>query len=469
MPHLSSDLDAVRAVWADATGSADLDGADPAMLHGMGDGRLLAFTDALGRLIRDAQATLARAAAEVAHRSPSELGKDGLAKQQGFVNPARLVASATGGRVAGAAQLIAVGVATADRQALTGEVLPPAHPHVAAALAAGSISIDSAAAISGMLDRVAARADTADADRVESILAQQAADLPFDLLLRVIREAEARLDQDGIAPREEELREDRMLAMHEDSRGMLRGRFTLDPESAAPVKAAIEAIVTHSIRTGRDNARTGAHAAGDADADGIAVVPDGRSILQMQADALAMIASHAIGCAQVPAVPSTSLVVRADVHALTDGVGHGSIDGLGACVSAGTIRRLAASAGIIPMVMGTESLPLDVGRTARLFTPAQRIALAERDGGCACCGLDAGYTHAHHIRWWKRDAGPTDLSNGVMLCPPCHTRMHEDGWHVRVDGDGDVWFVPPPHVDISQTPRLGGKARFSLRALQPTG
>jgi hypothetical protein len=75
MPQLSSDLEAVCAVWSQATGSAVIDGADPSASRGMADGQLLAFTDAVGRLVRYGQAALARAAAEVAERSPAELGR----------------------------------------------------------------------------------------------------------------------------------------------------------------------------------------------------------------------------------------------------------------------------------------------------------------------------------------------------------------------------------------------------------
>lgn len=157
-----------------------------------------------------------------------------------------------------------------------------------------------------------------------------------------------------------------------------------------------------------------------------------------------------------------SVVVRTELDALVQGVGYAQIDNLDQPVTAATVRRMAAAADIIPAVMGTSSVPLDLGRAARLFTRSQRIALGERDGGCACCGLAIAYTEAHHIDWWKRDHGPTDLDNGVLLCPPCHTRVHEDGWTIRVDARGSIWFIPPPHVDIGQTPRLGGKSRFAL-------
>ncbi|WP_460568567.1 HNH endonuclease signature motif containing protein [Humibacter soli] len=432
-----------------------------AVVAGMSDGELLATTDTLARLVRDAQALLARVAAEVAKRSPVELGRDGLAKKRGFMNPAQLIAASTGGRASEAARLITVGTETSPRRGLTGEQLPAQHPHVAAALAAGVISIDAAAAITTMLRRVAPRADSAHADRIEKVLAERAAELPFDLLLRIIREAEARLDQDGVEPREAEQRADRSLTIRNDVNGMIRLIARLDPATAAPVRAAIEAIVTHDIRAARKRVDEPDGAAIDSSVIDGSVIDDARSMPQMQADALAMIARHALGCERVPTTGSTAMVVRVDLSALTEGLGHGTVDGLDHPLSAGTIRRLAASADIIPAVLGTESLPLDLGRTARGFSVAQRIALSERDGGCACCGLSVAYTEAHHIKWWMRDAGPTDLNNGVLLCPPCHARIHQDDWAIRVV-DGEVWFIPPPDVDASRTPRLGGRARFEL-------
>jgi 5-methylcytosine-specific restriction protein A len=449
---LDNDLTSLRETWAGALPAfggtaADLSGE----VASMSDAGLLSATDALARLLRDAEAVMARVAGEVARRSPSDLGKEGLAKKQGFQNPAHLVAAATGGALAGASRIVGVGKATAPRMSLTGEVLPPSHPHVAAGLAAGSISVDAASAITTMLDRVAPRADPDLAEAIEQVLAERAADLPHSLLLRMIREAEARLDQDGLAPREEAMRAERSVRMWEDSAGRLRVNAVFDPETGAPVKGAIEALVTDMIRA----------ASGRGDEDAPTVMPDDRTIQQMQADALSMIARHVAGCSRMPSVPSTTMVVRMELTTLLEGLGQGTVDGLLQPVSAGTIRKMAASASIIPAVFGGESLPLDMGHDHRLFSRAQRLALAERDGGCAGCGLDVAYTQAHHILWWKRDDGPTDLSNGVLLCPPCHTRVHEDGWVIEVR-EGQVWFTPPPHVDIDQKPRLGGKARYAL-------
>jgi hypothetical protein len=45
-------------------------------------------------------------------------------------------------------------------------------------------------------------------------------------------------------------------------------------------------------------------------------------------------------------------------------------------------RLQAALAWLPPILGGAPSQPLDLGRTTRVVTPAQRTALAVRDGGC---------------------------------------------------------------------------------------
>lgn len=430
--------------WGTGSETAQID------VERMSDPGLMRVADALAQVRRDVDAVLARVAAEVGTRSGPEFGDVGFAKAQGFHNPVRLIAASTGGSRAEAARLIAVGAATAERQTFTGERLPSRHPHVAAALQASTIGIEAASAITSMLDRASMRAEPSRADVVEAALVELAAQVPFETLMRGVREAEARLDPDGIEPRNDELRMERSLTMREDGRGMVHLHARLDPERAAPVKAAIEALVSDALRRREPG-------------DLAPVVDDRRSIPQIQADALAALARHALGCTQtLTPLAKTTVVVRVDLDTLVSGLGHARIDGLDQPVSAATARRMAADAELIPAVLGGESLPLDLGRAVRLFTKAQRLALGERDGGCASCGQNIAYVEAHHIDWWERDAGPTDLANGVMLCSFCHHMIHREGWQIHAS-PREVWFIPPPHVDPAQAPRLGGRARFELR------
>ena len=70
----------------------------------------------------------------------------------------------------------------------------------------------------------------------------------------------------------------------------------------------------------------------------------------------------------------------------------------GETISAGLARRLACEAGIIPAVLGGKSQVLDLGRTRRFHTEAQRIAKTLEHGGCTAEGCDwpPGLCHLHH-------------------------------------------------------------------------
>ena len=67
----------------------------------------------------------------------------------------------------------------------------------------------------------------------------------------------------------------------------------------------------------------------------------------------------------------------------------------GGRISAPEARRLACSAGIIPMVLGGKGQVLDVGRKRRLHTEAMRLAMGVRDGGCTAegCHTPPGMCH----------------------------------------------------------------------------
>jgi hypothetical protein len=91
-----------------------------------------------------------------------------------------------------------------------------------------------------------------------------------------------------------------------------------------------------------------------------------------------------------------------------------------------TIRRITCDASIIPMVLGSDSEPLDVGRKTRTIPAAIRRALEQRDGGCAWtgCGAPISWCDAHHIIHWA-DGGDTSLGNLRLLCRKHHTATHD--------------------------------------------
>lgn len=99
----------------------------------------------------------------------------------------------------------------------------------------------------------------------------------------------------------------------------------------------------------------------------------------------------------------------------------GKLDLAGVCpidtggrISAGDARRLARSAGIIPVVLGAKSVILDAGTKTRFHTGPQRIARGARDSGCTAHGCDvpAAMCHAHPDIAFSA-GGPTSVANGA--------------------------------------------------------
>jgi hypothetical protein len=97
---------------------------------------------------------------------------------------------------------------------------------------------------------------------------------------------------------------------------------------------------------------------------------------------------------------------------------HGDDDGPGG--GGGLGARLRAAATLLPPALGgAPTQPLEVGRTSRVVTAAQRAALVVRDGGCAVVGCDRppAWCEAHHLRHWLH-GGPTDLANLALCAGP---------------------------------------------------
>ena len=439
----------------------------------MSDGGLVRVVESLGLLARRVEALQARCAAEVAGRSRSVDPESDLARRRGFASPERLLCDAFGGRYTHAARLVAVGDAISKRSSFGGEQLPAKHPHLAAALHAGAIGVDAAELIRRFLERVAVREERAAVEAAEQLLVERAPVVGVDGIPRLTKQLEAHLDPDGVRPREDEQRAQRALTIWEDAAGMINLRGAFDPATGAPIKLAIETLVGAELHRARDAKRPygesgrdlpdGAHA-GPADP----ILAEERTIAQLNADALADIARLSLTSADAPpALRGAVVVTRIDHDALASGAGHATIDGVDQPVSAATARELAASAGVIPIILGGKGEVLDLGRAARLFTPAQKLAIVERDGGCAWpgCRRPPSHAQAHHIRWWKRDRGPTDLANGVMLCSHHHHRVHNDGWQISVR-DHRTWFTPPVHLDPEQRPRAGNSPLRQLPGLR---
>jgi hypothetical protein len=94
-------------------------------------------------------------------------------------------------------------------------------------------------------------------------------------------------------------------------------------------------------------------------------------------------------------------------------------------------------------VLGGKSEVLDLGRTRRLFSPAQRKALAIIDRHCRAegCDIPAAWCEAHHAKNPWAAHGRTDLQDGVLLCSFHHHRAHDTRYTANRLPNGGIRYA----------------------------
>ena len=314
-----------------------------------------------------------------------------------------------------------------------------------AALAALVAACEVSAAQAGVIVRfqrdLAAVADRDHLDDVVASLVEAAPVLTVRELRRLVGHARASLRPPAEAEAGERgLRAGRSLRRVGSCAGFVDFLLRLDPEGAAVLEAAIDPLSRPRPDldwSGWPEVQSGTTVGADAPKGGV----DPRTPATRRADALLELVGRAVGAPEgVARTPRTALVVTMSVEALLGQVRGAGVADDDAVLTPGAVRRLACEAGIIPMVLGGPSEVLDVGRAQRFFTPAQRRALARRDGGCSYpgCTIPPQWCEAHHVVHWLY-GGRTDLCNGALLCGRHHTVVHERGLTATVTAFGVTW------------------------------
>ncbi|HEX3811238.1 MAG TPA: DUF222 domain-containing protein [Mycobacteriales bacterium] len=314
----------------------------------------------------------------------------------------------------------------------SGETVEPGLPATAAGVASGEISGEHARIIGRAIRRLPNSLDRDVVTEAEKTLAGHARKLDPSDLRTVAQRLHLHLNPDGNLPDDRPAR--RELTFRRDAYGMdlIRGR--LDAEGSATVQAALAPLMQP-------------HAAEDG-------VKDPRSPARRRADALVALSEQALNRGDLPTVAGERphVTVTLSLADLRDGTGHATLN-TGAPISLATARRIACDASVIPIVLGSDSEPLDVGRASRTIPLGIRRAVVARDIGCVHLGCDAPAPRCevHHVRHWA-NGGPTALNNLVLLCPRHHWTVHHDDWQI-VFQKGIPYVIPPPLLDPEQRPR----------------
>jgi hypothetical protein len=178
-------------------------------------------------------------------------------------------------------------------------------------------------------------------------------------------------------------------------------------------------------------------------AERIPVMPDEHgagSLDQRRADALVLLATSRVSSDSD--TDRATVVVHAQLETLVSGQGGCEIEG-GGVIHPETAKRLLCAARLQAVIEDQSGQPVRLGRIRRDPPPWMLRQLRHRDTGCRFPGCGSRrYAHSHHVTWWEK-GGATDLENLVLVCGFHHRLVHEYGWRLRRERDGEVrWFRP---------------------------
>ncbi len=226
----------------------------------------------------------------------------------------------------------------------------------------------------------------------------------------------------------------------------------LDQLSGTTLKAVLDAIIDRMHHDGRfSDLPRSANTAG-----------------RRCADALVEMGHRASGAHPDQPAVHPDIVVVVPHHNLTDAepdpfdpptlVGGGPL-------SVHDVYRLALAGTVSTLTIDDHGRPLHLGRKQRLASADQWIALTIRDQGCVTPGCDrpAAWCQAHHLEWWERDSGLTDLPNLALVCSHHHHLIHDQAWTLDPLPDG-TWQLTRPDRTTVARPRYPGNHRPRSRA-----
>ena len=316
-------------------------------------------------------------------------------------------------RAGGAAQL--VGVAQASRAVRCAAL--------AAAVLAARVGVRNAAVVLAEMDKLRPRLRDEAVDAVWEGFIQVATDHgPKEI--RALRDALIATygNEDEFQERHDRLKHGVSLSQPMDDDGMAEYRLRLDPEGSQVLEAILGPLSAPRPTP---------------------ACPDPRTSDQRRGEALVEICRRAAAAGgAAPTTTKASVFVTIDLADLQARCGAGTAMLTGRLLAPETIRRIACDASIIPVVLGTDSEVLDIGRARRLFTPGLLRALWLRDKGCTILGCTAPpfWADAHHLIHWI-DGGPTALTNGALLCGRHHTIAHQRGWTATATTSEVTWHL----------------------------
>ena len=350
-----------------------------------------------------------------------------------------------------AASRVRAAAAVGPRKSMLGERLEPLLPRLAALQRDGAVTTEKVQIVERAMHELSRPGLNPDAvDTAEQLLTDHAPILGPTDLRRYARSVVDAADPDGPEPVDDQLQQDRRyleLKQRRDGMWHLKGKLT--GTVGAQLNAILDPLAKPRTTTleGEDGATTR--------------IVDERSCGQRFHDGLDEACARLLKMKDKPSVGGvpTSVIVTIGLEELLAKAGLAETSD-GSHLSVDQLLRIADEAEIWPTIINQNGVPLALGRSQRLASPGQTMALITRDGGCSFpgCTHPPSCCDRHHIRDWIL-GGLTDLDNLTLLCRYHHTHFLQKGWTCRMNADDLPEWIPPWWIDKDQRPQINARIR----------
>jgi hypothetical protein len=340
----------------------------------------------------------------------------------------------------------------APRRALSGAPMPPQLAATAAAQRLGLITAEHVAVIRKHLKRLPGWVDTATRDRVEVDWVRHAVGSGPDALDDVARRTVYLLDQDGPPPDDAERARRRSIVFtkqRDDSTIGITGDLT--PAAYAVWEVLNARFSAPGMCNPADEHPCTSGTPTQQQIDG-----DLRTPAQRRHDAFEYIGRMALDKTELGhqgGLPTT-VIVRTTLQDLQTRAGIG-VTGGGTIVPVADVLNMAAqkdATNYLAVFDDATGSVLDLFRTRRTASVAQRLALIVRDGGCTKpgCTVPAYGTQVHHATQDWSAGGDTNVDDLALACGPDNRAVTPGGWTTHITDTHDVEWIPPPRLDTGQ-------------------
>ncbi|ASR01383.1 DUF222 domain-containing protein [Gordonia rubripertincta] len=324
--------------------------------------------------------------------------------------------------------------ATATFPSITGEPLPPQHPTLADAFAAGQVGSAHVHAVIDVLDQIPHAVEHDVQVAAERQMTEIAVDhTPADIAALGARLL-AHLDPDGTLTDDTDRQRRRQLYLHRQrADGTAKMTGTLTPELLARVSMFLAVWAKPGMNNPNDpDSPCGSIEDADPEAVAAAAERDDRSPAQLNHDAFnallkAVLEDGLLGKSH-RGLP-VQVIVKADLNDLIREAGY-AVTATGTLIPITDLIPMAADAQPwLAMFKDATAVPLYFGRGKRLATREQRLVSFARPDGDTCstpdCGVPAAHVEMHHAQLDWGLGGLTDITD---LAPACskHNRMVGD-------------------------------------------